>query len=341
MATAFKRMSSLRVLALVGVVALGIVAIVGSGGGGSVSGCLAPGPCAGDFPAEPTTPTVDRPRVTTQVGGAAVFSVHAEGIINPTFQWMRAPAGGVFAVIAGATGSSFTLNGATTLDDGATFEVLVKGAFDGRQVSLTSTSARLAVVSSPPVLIQDGTFAPGDWTVAEIASPAVNGPTHSEQQISTGGNPGDYRRMTFMMPPGVGELTLFHEYQAAAYDPASQGAIYLVDFTQDCLALAGTLGAGPQISMTQSGRRYVAGGPTLCGSSAWSNTTLIPGTFAATDFGLIDGPACAAGESCPNFGADGMPIRFGFFDSHRGSAGFAGGVGGFGIDNWKVTVWRR
>ena len=340
MASSLTRIASWRALALVGVVTLGVVTIVGSGGG-SASGCLAPGPCAGDFPAEPTTPTVDRPRVTTQVGGAAVFSVHVDGITNAVFQWMRAPAGGIFVAISGATGASYTLNGATTLDDGATFEAQVTGGFDGRQVTLMSTSARLAVVSSPPILIQDGTFVPGDWTVAGISTPAVNGPSHSEQQSSTGGNPGDYRRMAFTMPPGVGELTLFHEYQGAAYDPASQGAIYLVDFTQDCLALPGTLGVGPQILMMQNGRRYAAGGPTLCGASTWSNTTLIPGTFAATDFGLIDGPACAAGEACPNFGADGLPIRFGFFDSHRGSAGFAGGVGAFGIDNWKVTIWRR
>lgn len=93
--------------------------------------------------------------------------------------------------------------------------------------------------------------------------------------------------------------------------------------------------------MSQNGRRYIAGGPTLCGASTWSSTTLIPGTFAATDFALIDGPACGAAESCPNFGANGMPIRFGFANGNQGTAGFAGASGGFGIDNWKVTVWRK
>jgi hypothetical protein len=329
-----------RVHALMGVVLLAVVGMAASGCSGS-GGCLAPGPCSGDFPPEPVLPSVERPRVTTQLGGAATFSVHIEGISSPAIQWMRATATGNFSNIAGAHATTYTLQGATTLDDGARFQAAVTGGFNATQVTLASDTATLTVVSLPAIVFEDATFASGDWAVAEISSPTTAGPTHAEQQVNTGGNPGDYRSTSITLPTGVSQLTEFDEYQGATYDPASQGAILVVDFTQDCRTLAGSLGAGPTILLTQNGRRYVAGGPTLCGASAWSNATLIPGTFTVGQFSLVDGPACAVAQACPNFNADGLPIHFGFANTNQGTPGFAGGSGGFGIDNWKVTVWRR
>ncbi len=45
-----------------------------------------------------------------------------------------------------------------------------------------------------------------------------------------------------------------------------------------------------------------------------------------------------AGSGAPDFwGAPGAGICGAMSDGKRG----AGGSGGFGIDNWKVTVWRR
>ena len=79
----------------------------------------------------------------------------------------------------------------------------------------------------------------------------------------------------------------------------------------------------------------------MCGESTWSNASLIPGTFGATQFSQVDGPACGVAESCPDFGIGGLPIHFGFANANQGTVGFAGGSGGFGIDNWKVTIWRR
>jgi hypothetical protein len=324
-----------RGLALTCIVAAGLVSIVGSGGG------LCPGPCEGDFPLEPIPPTIEPPRITLQVGGTARFSVHTLGIANPTYQWSRAPRGGVFTAIAGATGASYTLTGVNLADDGARFVVKVRGGFDGKQVDIDSSRAQLAVSSMPGVVFEDSEFQPADWSVATIAEPSSNGPTHIEEQATSGGNPGAYRKMTITMPAGPSKLITFHTLAAAVYDPASQGPVYLVDFTQDCLVLPGTLGAVPTLLIEQDGRRYISGGPTLCGASTWSNTVLIPGTFGAADFVQVDGPGCVAGESCPNFSATGNPIRFGFANSNEALAGTAGVSGGFGVDNWKVTVWRR
>jgi hypothetical protein len=63
-------------------------------------------------------------------------------------------------------------------------------------------------------------------------------------------------------------------------------------------------------------------------------------SLAAQDFVLLDGPACGAGDSCPDFSASAAPLRFGFVRNSQALAGVAGTIA-HGIDNWKVTVWRR
>ena len=44
------------------------------------------------------------------------------------------------------------------------------------------------------------------------------------------------------------------------------------------------------------------------------------------------------GETCPDFSASAAPMRFGYW---RISFGGPGGSIAHGIDNWKVTVWKR
>lgn len=333
-------LSGWRGLALACTAVLGVLTLVGSGGGDG--GCLLPpGPCAGDFPIEPATPSIEPPMLTVQVGAAAVFAVRADDIAQPTYQWSRTPRGGATVPIPGATAASYTLAGAHLADDGTAFSVRVAGGFDGRPVVVESQTARLAVSSMPGVVLQDTEFRAADWSVAAQSEPATGGPTYAVAQETAGGNPGAHRSTGITMPAGRVRLYLFQTYLGGTYDPAAQGPVYLIDFKQDCRALPGLLGAAPTLLVEQAGRRYVAGGPTLCDASSWSSRVLIPGTFAAADMHQVDGPGCGAGASCPDFSATGAPLRFGFGHLNEGLAGFAGASGGFGIDNWRVTVWRR
>ncbi len=331
------RMARWRAGALAGIVVLGLASIVGSGGGG----CFAPGPCVGDFPNEPIAPVVTPTDVVVEVGGTATFSAIAQGIGNPSYQWLRAPKGGTLAPISGATASTYSLTGANLTDDGSTIAVDVAGSFEGKAVQRRSAGSTLAVSSMLPVVFQDREFAPADWAAAAIVEPLVGGPTHDEQQARTGGNPDAYRRVALSMPGGVSTLTAFSTYQSASYDPASQGAIYLIDFAQDCIALPGVLGVAPVLLVEQDGRRYAAAAGAGACTAVWGRQTLIRGTFDATQFIRIDGAACAAGASCPDFSAFGKPLKFGIVNFNQGVAGFAGASGGFGIDNWVVRVWRR
>ncbi len=331
-----------RGLALVCVVVMGVATIVGSGGGGVyVDGCFL-GPCPGPFPPEPATPTIDPPDTVVQVGATVVFSVRAPGVDNATYQWQRAPRGfgGPFFDIPGATGSSYSLAGVQLVDDDVKFQVKVSGSFNGNPVALASLPAQLAVSSMPGIIFEDSEFALADWAVAAISEPATNGPTHVEEQATTGGNPGAYRKTTITMPAGPTRLLVFDTLLSASYDPATQGAVYRIAFAQDYIALPGALGLLPALLIEQDGRRYMANGFMSLGTLTWSVPTF-PAVFDASAFYRVDGPACAAGESCPNFSASGQPIRFGFANSNQGLAGVAGVSGGFGVDNWKVTVWRK
>lgn len=332
-----------RALALVGVIALGLASIVGSGGGGglvSVSGCLAPGPCAGEFPPEPRQPSIEPPTATVQVGGSATFTVLAPGLATPSFQWSRAPKDGAFVTIAGATAATYTPAGAQLVDDGAAFRVTVRGDFNGKPVILESTPGLLAVSSMPGVVFQDTEFLASDWATDAIALPSANGPTHTEEQVLSGGNPGSWRKTSIVMPNGPSKLDVYQLYQAATYDPATLGAIYLIEFAQDCLQLPGTLGSGPFFLIEQDGRRFIASSFTLCGSPTWIASPH-PLRIDPVGFLQVTGPACIAGTACPDFSGNGKPIRFGFSSSPEMLSGIPGVSGAFGIDNWKVTVWRR
>jgi hypothetical protein len=64
----------------------------------------------------------------------------------------------------------------------------------------------------------------------------------------------------------------------------------------------------------------------------------------ADEFGLVDGPACSPGESCPDFSASSAPLRFGYVSVTQVKSGLPAGTSAhfaYGIDNWQLKVWKR
>jgi hypothetical protein len=64
----------------------------------------------------------------------------------------------------------------------------------------------------------------------------------------------------------------------------------------------------------------------------------------AEEFGLVDGPACGQGESCPDFSASGAPLRFGYVSVTQLKSGLTPGTTAhfaYGVDNWGLKVWKR
>jgi hypothetical protein len=284
--------------------------------------------------------TVEPQSVTVQVGGTAVFKALSSGIDQPSYQWKRSWGdGGSLISIAGATSDTYTLTGANLADDGAQFMVTVSGS----DRSFATATSQLAVSSMPAVTFRDGDFMPGDWITAASADPALNGPTHSERQAASGGNPDAFQEMTYSMSAGPSTLRVFHTNSSATYEPASQGAIYVVDFSEDCIALSldtSNYVAASNLLIEQGGRRYKSAGDNYCSSPTWSE---MPQRFSlgVKDFVQVDGPVCGDGASCLDFSINGKPLRFGFVRDAAVPSRFAAGTIVHGIDNWKVTVWRR
>jgi hypothetical protein len=323
-----------RLLAHATIAALGVLTIVGSGGGAIGIPDIdwgGGGPTPAYVQVSPSRPTV-------QAGTIVQFE--AKVLIGSpplSFQWRR---DGVD--IAGATGSTYTLGGAQLGDDGALFQVTMT---DSRGLSSTA-GAVLLVSPLPGVVFQDANFPVSNWTVTATAQPAENGPTHAESQAADGGNPDPYRSITYQMTPGPSSLRLSHFAVGATYDPATQGAIYTIDLAQECSrrSYSSTLTfTGPTHSPTfeQAGRTYLPRdwhGTCQVASSDWAGMRLW--SLKADEF-LFTGPACGANEKCPDFSATAAPLRFGFVTTLDVVNGSPAGFFVQGIDNWKVTVWRK
>ena len=145
--------------------------------------------------------------------------------------------------------------------------------------------------------------------------------------------------MLYQIPPGAGSASVVYLRDDAAYDPAAQGAIRVIDYAEDCRALVASdlRYAESHLVIEQAGRRYAAVHSNVCKEQTWSGVAN-RASLAASDFTLTDGPGCAAAQACPDFSAGAPPLRFGF---RRFVWGAPGDTIGHGIDNWTVTVWRR
>ncbi|MGZ4199664.1 MAG: hypothetical protein ACXVP1_05710 [Thermoleophilia bacterium] len=327
-----------RGMALAAIVALGLVAIVGSGGGaiGLPSDC----PTGLDCSAPPPTPAADvQPSyVTAMVGAPVTFSAatsHTTGSL--TYQWSRSTDGGVsFADIPGATGRTYSIAAVNLADDASAYRVVVTASN-----AVVQAVGHLAVSSMPGIVFQDGEFLDADWRVTPFADANAPAPAQTTQQVATGGNPGAWRRMSFQLPAGAGGGRVLYTSLPSTYDPAMQGAVYVIDYAEDGISLQPntTTSTDSAILLEQGGRTYIGN---QRGNSDFLTTAWSPiasrSSLVAADFGLLAGPACAVGERCPDFSAAGTTMRFGYW---RVSLGLPGDTIAHGIDNWKVTVWRR
>jgi hypothetical protein len=261
---------------------------------------------------------------------------NAEGAVS--YQWCVFPNGGsTCQAIAGATGPSYSIAAVNLSDDGARIQVDVQ-ASNGSRFAVS----QLAVSATPGLVFEDGEFQPADWIVSPmvVVGQSPIDPVHSEERVDSGGNPGAFRKTVFDIPQSAGSAHVAYLSLLSTYDPIVRGAIYVIDYAEDRLALPPAGSVVPRLVIEQAGRTYMpvrASGDWCTESSTWS---AIGGhaSLRAQDFKLYDGPACGAGETCPDFSGSAMPMRFGY--SRRSSASPGSSIT-HGIDNWKVTVWRR
>ncbi len=322
------------------VAALGIAAIVGSGGGVSLGfpPCGPPLCSVGPYVPPPSV-RLTSADVTAAVGAPATFVAEVENVDAPTYQWRRSNDGGnTWTDLPGATAIRLTLPAVNLADDGARLMVRVNSG------GLYNPSAigRLYVSATPGVVFADGEFQPANWVFSPALGPAPAPAASSAERAATGGNPGAWWRMQVQVPASAGSARMTFLSTTAVYDPRQQGAIAAIDYAEDCQAVLASDTAGTEswLALEQAGRHYVANqrfeNPS-CSKAGWRPVANI-GRLVERDFTFVEGPACAAGEACPDFSANALPMRFGFA---RQSSAIPGQAVAHGIDNWKVTVWRR
>ncbi len=237
---------------------LGVVVIVGSGGGSlGFPPCESKTVCADNPPPSPAA-SMSPTWYTALVGSPASFTVttvHVAGTLS--YQWHRSSDGGAsYVEIAGATSASYAIPSVNLADDKTAFRADVR--VDG--VPTFSVVAFLAVSSVPGVVFQDDEFLAANWLASPVPGDTGALPAHLEESLATGGNPGPFRKMTFQVPAGSGSARVFYSSLASTYDPATQGAVYVIDYSEDCIDLPPGYPGSTLSSLVieQGGRRFLS-----------------------------------------------------------------------------------
>jgi hypothetical protein len=224
-------------------------------------------------------------------------------------------------------------------DDGIQLRVTVSGT----QGTATSAFSTLHVSPMPAVVFEDGEFLDSEWAVSSVAAAPEGAPTFSTSRMAAGGNPGAFLSETYNIPATVGQRLVFHSRTSANYYPTSGGSIYLVEFSLQCKTSTPLTWVTFTPMFEQGERRFAAENPTgfggghYCEGAVWHGVQWGP----LSEFFLVSGPACAQGESCPDYSASAAPLRFGFMIVARSISPGASQAITYDYDNWKVTVWRR
>jgi hypothetical protein len=189
-------------------------------------------------------------------------------------------------------------------------------------------SARAATFS-------DGAFVPADWTVT---TEVLNlGGTVNPSQVGSGGNPTAFRQIDDVLNstgggPFSNSVFGFHARVAALWNPAVDGPIVSLDYSEDAYRFAGSGVQANGIALRQGGVIYYGPG------SVTPATTGVWQPYAWAGLVASNFDALAPGVQNPDFSAAGGTIQFGFFRANSTSTGGGGGTASGGIDNWSVTI---
>jgi|GEM_PF-586922 len=190
----------------------------------------------------------------------------------------------------------------------------------------------------------DGTFTPANWSEINIFGPGNGAQSFvSTQQLPNGGNPTFWRQITISLDAQAPNTAIFNlNLNANAfYNPATQGAITFIDYSEDSIALndVGNV-QSTGLVIVQGGRLYIQRNPVLVmpfvSFSNWAPNSA-PGLIAS-DLWEVDLAGQLDPTSNPDFSAGGGVMQLGFW---RGaSSGFATSlsVREAGIDNWFVRI---
>lgn len=169
---------------------------------------------------------------------------------------------------------------------------------------------------------------PGGWTDSTVSVPA-GGTTSAVQQATNGETGGPDLLVSVNVPgsiPTGAAVYAFNLYNAATWDPATQGPITSLIFSESRKTDSTGQEFGPAIE--QGGVFYYSDASYLP-STSWS--TLTTGALTSSNFGT------ATTSNGPNFTATGGPMTFGFvaINSTSDTTGFSTSAL---YDNYSISL---
>lgn len=99
-----------------------------------------------------------------------------------------------------------------------------------------AVTPRLAGAQASYSIVQDLSFDEGEWSITTPSRPSFSA---SGVQTSIGGFSGFWRRNIRSLPAETEPVRTFHIYEAESYDPASEGAISSVFYSDRVLPISG------------------------------------------------------------------------------------------------------
>lgn len=194
--------------------------------------------------------------------------------------------------------------------------------------------------ASATVIFSDGVFNNSDWSTTEFDFD-TGGTVVSSQQI-TGGNPGEFRRISNTVKGKSDDASYsgvwaFHQSLVSTYDPPTSGSILSINYSEDAILFEGTGdGQATGAALLQNGNVYMAIGSWLVTGTDSSWHSLEALALTAADFYLIDDLGRHSTMN-PDFSATGGLVGFGFYRANSTPTDIGYSNDG-GIDNWMIEV---
>lgn len=192
--------------------------------------------------------------------------------------------------------------------------------------AVVMTAAAVAGTTS----YSDGDFVESEWTTSVLT--AGGGGSGSWSLEPTGGNPDAFRRNTVDLL-GEAAVAIAGLRNDAIYDPAVQGTIGAVDYSEDSRLIQGNApGVFSYPLVSQGGTLYVVTG-LFADSAGWSTKSSTG--LTAADFGRLTATLTVIPGDNPDFTTSGAPLQFGYAHLY---AAEASETAISDIDNWSVTI---
>ncbi len=186
-------------------------------------------------------------------------------------------------------------------------------------------------------IFSDAVFNIADWQL--VTEQQGNGGSLSFSQEPTGGDIDEYMRITLTVnaAPSNSAVGGIFMHKNAIYDPAQNGAIQTVDYSESSIMLSGWGdGQATGLAIRQNDRIYYAGYSTSNRGLGYANTLgWTQNSFTgltSSDFGRPFGPP----DEHPDFSETATPLQFGFYRLNS-TPSFSYSIEA-GIDNWSVTI---